>query len=355
MKLSRYLLIFWLCATLIACGRVQSTPTFTPAASTPTAQALTPAPTFTPLQPTVTSTPLMPLVILLRPPEAESSLADRVESALRESVRAAGLRWQVRPALEVADLSADLRLVIALPPASNVAELANAAAGVQFLALGLPLEQAANVTVLRLGNERPDMTGFMAGMIAAMITQDTRIGMLSLKDDAPSKAASNALRKGITYYCGLCQPLYPPFYEYPYIIELPAGASAEWQAAADFLIGHQVETVFVFAGAGDEATLTKLAEADVTLLGMTVPPEALQSQWAASLRADPLPLIESLTMELLTGDAQPVVATPLAITDVNPLLLSQGRYHLAEEVLNDLLSGFTATGVDPQTGEYLTK
>ena len=345
----RYILGLWLAILLSACQPVQPSPT--PIQTLPPT-ATVPLPTEAPT-PTLTPTPLTPLAVLIQPEGADSALVDLLEPLVYEQVIAAGLRWQVRPALTPQDLTPELRLLVALPPLDNLSALVAAAPQAQFLAIGFNgLEAAPNLTTVGLGNDRPDQAGFIAGAITAMITPDYRIGMLGLKDNVAAKAASQAFRYGRSYYCGLCLPEYPPFYEYPVYMELPAGASpAEWQVVANSMLDYQVKTVFVFPGAGEDASLKFLAEAGVALLGINSPPEALRPRWVASLRVDPIPIIQNILPDLLNGKSLGNVFVPLAIADPNPDLFSPGRQRLANEILADLLAGFVDTRVDPLTGE----
>ena len=321
-----------------------STPTSTPS-PTPAA-TVAPLRTATPL-PTPTQTPQPPLAVLLAPAGSDPDEASRLQSALNGPVIQAGLRWQVRPSLTARDLTPNLRLVVALPPDIGLADLAAAAPDTQFLAVGIPgLTPAPNLSQVAADGARPDQQGFLAGLIAAMITSDWRVGMIGLSDSDPDKAAHQGFLNGVTYFCGLCQQEYPPFYKYPLYIELPASASAaEWQATAEYMVGHQVLTVFIYPGAGDEAMLNYLAQKGTNLIGIGSPSEGLKPHWVASLYSDPLPAVQALLPDLLNGKGGAALPMPLEIREANPDLFSPGRQRLANEILADLLTGFVGTGV----------
>ncbi len=267
---------------------------------------------------------------------------------------AAGLRWQVRPSLSQEDFTPGLRLVIVLPPDPGVAKMAAAAPGTQFLSVAIPgVEPAANLSVIASGSERPDQQGFIAGVIAAMITPEWRIGAIGLADNVATKSAENAFVNGGTYFCGLCLQAYPPFYEYPLLVNLPATASpAEWREIGNYMVDHMVQTVYVVPGAGNAEMFDVLAQAKVNLIGEKMPSEALAPYWAVSLRsAEILPVVMKLVPDLLNGKGGEKAAMPLTFLDINPDLFSPGRQRLAQETLDDLLGGFIDTGVDPLTGE----
>jgi hypothetical protein len=351
---TRLLFLIIILLTLAACTNAAPTPT--PAPTRPPTATATPAPTAT-VTPTATPTALPPLIILLRPADAAAALADPLEAFLHDTAETAGMRWQVRPALTAKDVPAEAHLLVILPGAgvdvAGVSAIAAAVPDARILCIGIPgLAAAANLTTVQLGSGRPDQLGFIAGFIAAMLTPDYRSGMVGLSDDAAAKAAYHGFLNGDTYYCGLCLQSYPPFYSYPLYVEAAANADATtWWGNGEFLKDHQAETVFIYPGAGDEAMLRQLAEQGIRLIGTQPPSEELRPAWVASLRTDPLPTILALIPQILAGQGGQEVTVPLQISDVNGELLSPGRLRYANEVLADLLAGFTDTGVDPLTGE----
>jgi hypothetical protein len=160
----------------------------------------------------------------------------------------------------------------------------------------------------------------------------------------------------VTYFCGLCLPVYPPFpiRGYPVQVDLPEGASAnDWQAAIDALTTWEVETVFVYPGVADEQLLVDLVEADMDLIIGGAPTAGVwREHWVASIGSQsPLQSLPDLWGKLLNREGGEEVVLPLGFTGTNPDLISPGRQRLVETMLADLLAGFVDTGVDPLTGE----
>ncbi len=278
-----------------------------------------------------------------------------LQTALNDIVSGAGLRWQVRQQLTPGDLGAGFRLVVAVPPAPGLAELIAAAPQTQFLALGISgLDAAPNLTTLGAGSERPDQQGFIAGVIAAMLSDDWRVGAISLSDTIEGRAARTGFLNGVVYFCGLCRPAHSPFYEYPLYFELPSDAtSVEWQEAANYMIDHYVKTVYIYPGAGDESMLSVLANAGVNIISSGDPPGSARSTWVVSLTTDPLPLIQTQVAGLLDGSLAggQALSVPIGFSQVNPALLTPGKQRLIEQILADLQSGYIDTSVDLTTGE----
>jgi hypothetical protein len=310
----------------------------------------TQTPTLTP-----TPTPLPPFAVLLAAPEADPAQVDAIQTALNDIIIQAGLQWQVRQQLTVDDLVPELHLVVAVPPDLGLEELIAAAPDTQFLALAIPgLTAAPNLTTIGSEGNRPDQQGFIAGDIAAMLSYDWRVGVISLSDTVEGRSARTGFLNGTVYFCGLCRAAHPPFYEYPMYFELPSTAtSVEWQEAANYMVDHQVQTVYVYPGAGDESMLSILANAKVNIISSGEPPQGAQSSWVVSLSTDPILLIQEQVAGLLNGSAPggQSLVVPIQFTQVNPLVFTPGKQKLAELVVSDLQSGFIDTSVDLTTGE----
>jgi hypothetical protein len=344
------LLLICLGLLLPACGNVIPTakPTFTRSPSPTVTVTLTP--TLTP-----SPTPPPPLAVLLASPGADQALVNSLQTSLNDIIVASGLRWQVRQQLSTDDLVPELRLVVVVPPDPGLAKLVVAAPDTQFLALGISgLETASNLTVIGAEGNRPDQQGFIAGVIAAMLSDDWRVGAISLSDTVDGRAARTGFLNGVVYFCGLCRPAHPPFYEYPLYRELPSTATTvEWQEAANYMVDHNALTVYVYPQAGDESMLSILAAAKVNIISGGEPPQAALSSWVVSLTTDPMPLIQSQVKGLLNGSntgGQSLVV-PIQFTHINPALFTPGKQRLAGQTLSDLQAGFIDTSVDLATGE----
>jgi hypothetical protein len=344
------ILLLCLIIPLAACGTIVPTtkPSVTPSPSLTATNTQTPT-----LTPTPTPQPLF--AVLLAAPGADQVQVDALQTALNDIVVEAGLQWQVRQQLTVDDLVPELRLVVAVPPDPGLEQLIAAAPETQFLGLGIPgLPTAPNLTMIGSEGSRPDQLGFIAGVIAATLSYDWRVGVISLSDTVEGRSTRTGFLNGVVYFCGLCRPAHPPFYEYPIYFELPSTAtSVEWQEAANYMVDHAVQTVYVFPGAGDTAMLSILANAKVNIISSGEPPQDALSSWVVSLTTDPIPLIQDQVKGLLDGSISggQSLAVPIQFTQVNPISFTPGKQKMAEQVLSDLQAGFIDTSVDLTTGE----
>lgn len=336
---------------LFACSSGQPTPSPTEtvgleATSLPT---LTPSSTATPTQEA-------PSVILLAPLESDPVLADKLESTLSTLAAQDGQSFQVLTELSPADLDEEVRVVVALGPDPGLALLAASAPDTKFLAVGMPdVQPAANLITIASSGDRPDRLGFAAGYLAAAITEDWRVGVVSGQETPAGKAAELGFTNGVYFLCGLCRPVFPPFPipGYPLTVQLPqSAAQADWQTAIEYFQAWQVGTVYVAPEISDPELLRELADAGINIIGIGPPPAEFRSNWVASIGvSDPVSAVQDIWQALLETQGDKSVELPLVLTDVNPELVSPGRQHLVEEMLVDLLAGYIDTGVDPNTGE----
>jgi hypothetical protein len=344
----KYLILLLIGVMMVVAGCDGEIPGLAPATATNTpAPTVTLTPTSTPKP---TPTPLPPVGVFLAPAQADPEWVAEIQPLLSEWIPENGMRFQIRPSLSVDDLGKDdFEIIIALPPAPDLAGLISAAPDTRFLAVGVQdLDPAPNLTLIGGDGDRLDQQGFIAGFIAAVITPDWRTGVISVADSEEGQEARQGFITGVRYYCGLCLPTYPPFLKYPLYVELLGSATEqEWQAAADFLIQRSVETIYVVPGAGNDQLLRYLARSEIKIIAGVTPPAEAGDQWVASLRFSPLQVFQEAWPVFVSGQDGKVYPVPLSIMDVNPDLLSPGRQRLVEETLANLLDGFIDTGPMP--------
>jgi hypothetical protein len=343
--------LFVICILWTAPGCKAVTPVEPAVSPLPDMTATLPlAPTDT-IQPTATQTP--PEALLIVPPGAEATEMEALQSKLKELASQDGLLFKMREQISVSDLGENVRLAVVLGPDPGIQSLAQANPDIQFLALGISgLDPAPNLSIIGSGDQRPDQQGFLAGYLAAVITQDWRVGVLTPAGKPAGNAARLGFVNGAIFYCGLCRPAYPPFLQYPVTIELPAGADqVEQQAIVDALVASVVQTVYVSPAASDLALLDLLAQAGINIIGSTPQPEGLGDRWVATLRVDLIGAVEQVWPKLVAGEGGLRLDVPLVLADRNNTLFTPGRQGLVEKLMSDLAAGFIDTGVDPVTGE----
>lgn len=325
-----------------------------PSAPTAVSPQVTPPATSLPLTEAVvaTSAPVASSaqVLLMALPGSDAVMLAAVQATLAELAVQEDLTFDTLSELPALQFASDTRLVVALPPDPGIANLAAANPQVQFLALGIPgVQVASNISLIGSDGERLDQQGFLAGYLAAVITQDWRVGVVSQTGTPAGNAARNGFTNGVIFYCGLCRPAYPPFVQYPVVVDLAAGADP--QTVVDALVSNAVKTVYVAPGVGDETLLDLLAQAGLQIIASGTPSPQIASQWVAGIRMDEMGTLRQVWPRLLAGEGGLDLSMPLALVDRNAALFSTGRQRLVDNMLTDLLAGYVDSGVDPQTGE----
>jgi len=331
---------------LAACGRVGPDSTPGPDGS-PTATAQL---TDTPM-PSPTLTQASPLAVLLAPPGADAELVDVLQPVLFDLATDAGLDFQLRQELNPSDLEEELRIVVSLPPDPGLADIAARAPDVQFLAINIPgLEPSQNLSLIGSQGRDPGRVGFLAGYIAAVVTTDWRVGVISQAGDLDAEAARLGFENGAVYFCGLCRPVYPPFPTtgYPLGADLPPEAGqADWDAALGEFNTWQVGTVYLAPAVVDDARLADLAQRGINIIGQGAPPADLRDHWVASIsRVNPIQPLQELWPSIINGEGGMAVELELSFSEANEDLFSPGKQRLVEEMLEDLNSGFIDPGVN---------
>ena len=335
-----FLLIVFL---LTSCGA--------PTPVTPTDPNASPEPSATP-QPTAGPTPTLPapLVVLVLPAETDAERSKAYQTAVYDLAQSAGYRFQVLPKFTSEDMALvrNLKIVIAMPPDPGVAALAASAPDVQFLTIGIDgIKPGGNVSVLGGNSLAIDKVAFMAGYIGAMITDDFHTGIILRKGSPDADKIRNSFRAGQIYFCGLCNPFAPPFKDYPLDIAIPEDAKPnEYTAYADLLIRDKVDTMFLQPGMDTPELLEYLPTVGVLMIG-TKSPIKKPGVWVVTLQSDHMAALKTAWPELVAGNGGKDFPAPLALTDVNPDLLSSGKQILVQKVLDDVLAGLISTELPP--------
>jgi hypothetical protein len=313
-------------------------------AETPVEEVLVPTPTPMPEPELIpTATPEIPLAILVVPADLEQEISDTYQALVYNLAQSAGMRFQVRNTLTVADLEPALRVVIVLPPDPGLAELAPQAPQAQFLSVNIPdMVAGGNLSVLA-NTERPDISAFMAGYIGAMVTEDYRTGLIIPKDDPIGQVMLAAFRTGHEYYCGICQVIYPPYNDYPLFIEIPEDAPLnEYTAYADYLINKSVETMYVSPELATEDVMTYLASSGILVVS-DLPPQKITGNLVATIQPDVINAIQTAWPQLIAGTGGVNITSPLVLENINAEHLPPGKDQDARDILAQLQAGYIQT------------
>jgi hypothetical protein len=338
--ISLLVLVSGLLAACAAPGPVASTSTT--ASPDPTqAAGLTATDTAIPLP---SATPAPGRVILLAPASAPT-LAERFQAELAGLAGPAGLGVETLTELTAAQITSEVRAVVALAAPANLAELLAAAPQVQFVVISAAdLPPTANLTVIR---RRPEMHAFLSGYIVALLSPDYRAAGLLPSDGPIGALLPEAFVNGGRYYCGTCAPGWPLNFVYPAAVASPASSdAATWQAGlADAFDNKKVDVVYLSPEAAAHAEIQGYLQGrtqfDRTMIfiGAEAPPALLQPQWAASVVFDDLAVLREVWPAVQAGSGGVTVDAPLVLENVNSTLLEGGKMRLVNDLIEEMRSG----------------
>jgi hypothetical protein len=301
-------------------------------------------------EPVVTSTPGTPLVILVLPADMPAEESSLYQGTIYDLAQANGMRFQVLNSLTPQDIQLEagaLKVVIALPPDPGLSVLVAAAPSVQFLAVNIPgLPAAPNLSMIGSEGVPVDRQAFMAGYVGAMITEDYRIGILTMKDDNVD-LTTDAYFNGMKFYCGMCQKAFGPWYDYPIQVRIPVEETQAHYPGYAIFNDYEASTVYVSPDVATLELLEHMATIGLNIISEDMPAQDLQANWVVSLKPELIPAIQRIFPELLAGNGGQVLPVPLVLDDVNTELLSEGKQRLVQETLDNLQSGLISTGVNP--------
>jgi len=291
------------------------------------------------------------LVYLINGGKAAEGMASRVEDLITTLSAAAGNDFIVLTEISDSDLEQNVKVVFSLPPDPGLNDLAARHPTVQFVAIGIHgLSDADNLT--RIGPEGlgADQVGFIAGVLAAVVTPDWRVGAISVLNSIDESASNLAFQNGVKFYCGLCRQAYPPFHSYPLGIEASSSEIAPVQEAINTLSDLDVDTIYLSPELSAAASEEMLEGPGLGFVGGESPENDLGEKWIATVRAAPELAIAEIWDRVWMGEGGGTVSMPIIIEDINPERLTLGRESWMQEILQDLIDGYIDTGVDPITG-----
>ena len=287
---------------------------------------------------TPTATPEPAVVWLITGTNIQSSLRSQVESFLTEQAPTDGFSLEMHETFSESAIPGKLQIAIFLSTTEDVASLAAAQTGTQFVVItDADLTPTANLSIIRGGENQ---VVFLAGYLATLNAPDFRSGALMVDGAVNTAQVQDSFLNGGHYFCGRCAPVFAPIVLFPQVGLVPAGAdAAAWQAAFDALNQNLLETLYIPAEGLLPEFLAYLAGKNVGIISNAPPPAGSESMWLATVQSDIVGALASIWPALTAGEGGKTVPAELVLTNVNSTNLSPGRQQLAERIIPDLISG----------------
>lgn len=321
--------------------------------TTPTPESTMPPviaePTITQMDPIPTSEPASIVWISLggsMPQTQMQELVLQTQSLAQQS----GLQMEQIPAVSMNDLEINtsrIRTVVALPPDPGLEDMARRFPEIDFISVGISnLPEIPNLYRVGAEGSRPEWDGFLAGYLAAIIAPEWRIGILTQSGSEEGERAWQGFNNGGILYCGLCNPQYPPYTDYPFRLDLSAGSNAsEWMPIVDQFIKSGVKVAYIYPGVAQPEIMSYLAANGLLLIGSTPPDDDVKPSWIATIQTDLASPFNLAWQDQISEKSPSTYPTRPKIISEYTGYVSEGKLLLLESVINDLMTGV----IDPLT------
>ena len=335
--------VFLIIGLIILVALSACRPAGTPTQDLSTQESQTEAPVATEAP---TATVAVPAVILTASPDANPSIFSQTQSAVETLAADSGLQVLTYDSLTPDLIHAGVRIVVGI--GVDLSGLAAANPTVQFVEVDRPGSvPGANLSVIGDPVIDQERRAFMAGYLTALISSDYKVAGLLASDVSTTTEEVNAYVIGARFFCGLCNPKYPPYNSFPQWDTLPSGSAAgAFQPAAEQFINLGVEVIYI----GEALATTELTGyyADMGLKVVSAnSPDIPRENWVATVILDPAPALIALWPDMMAGTGGQTSPMSVRLKDTEAGLISDGRQRLFDEMLVELAAGFALPEFTP--------
>jgi hypothetical protein len=346
-KLTCFLII--LLAFLNVLGLVSCESPVEQGTSTPTEVLQETDPVKTPTRQDTPEEVLVPSRVLLIPSvESDPDLIIRTQDALEALLKDSNWRLETHELITQELFTQDVRAVIGLGADVDIAGFAPTYQEVDFIAINNPNAiPASNISVIGDPADDSKRLAFLAGYLSALISTDYKVGALIAEDSANKDELIEAFVIGAEYFCGICQPKYPPYNNFPQFITLPlANAENGYEEVVKSIVNLGVENLYVNESLASAQLLGYLSEMGFNIVSEQSP-DVMTNNWIGTLQLDPGPSLGVAWSGILADSDGGQFPNAIVLVDMNTNLITEGRYRLFEEMLADLETGLVSPELVP--------
>ena len=343
--------IFWLAAivlliVLAACS--PDTAVVEPPTIEPVVEATVPSATDTPSTPPTPEA--VPSALLITGVEVDPFLMLQTQNVLETLTDEASMSLVLLDELTSEALTPGVQVVVGLGQGLGLNAFAANTPGVSFVAIRDPEAVVAdNLSVIGEPSLEVWQQAFMAGYVSALISSDNKVTALIAEENAARDMLAESYVAGVRFFCGICQPIYPPYNPFPQWETLPSPLSDnEFRPIVNNFVNMGVEIVYVQGDLIAPELLAFLEELDIKVISDRSP-DIPRSNWVGTITTDPSPALEALWPDLLMATPGQQVPAAIVLTDTDLGLISEGRYRLVENMIADLQAGLVSIELTPQT------
>jgi hypothetical protein len=279
------------------------------------------------------------VVILTKSQNADSFVFSRTEETLESLTADHDLDLEIIENFSGEMLTPTTKIVVLVGEGLDPLDMAQSSPNVQFIVIDNPaVVPGMNVSLVG-GSDDPQRIAFMAGYLAALISEDYKVSALVSTDVDSPDALVEAFVIGARFFCGICQPKFPPYNTFPRWETVDvADFSAGYQGAIDSLVAIGTEILYLEKSLITPEILTYLGESGVKVIS-NGEPDILVNHWVGTLNADPQAGLIDIWPSILAGTGGQQALINIVLMDMDSGLVSEGRYRLFEETVSNLKAG----------------
>lgn len=268
------------------------------------------------------------------------SILSQLENSLESLSAESGMVLVVLDTISAEMITTEVEVVIGVGANHDLVGLAAGFPAVQFLAIGDPGASAAeNLSVIGDLSNEIRQQAFIAGYATALISVDYKIAALIPADVPDPELLGQSFVIGGRYYCGICQPLFPPYNAFPQWETVTAQPGQDgFRPAINRLDNIGVDVVYVHGDLATADLLDYLEELGINVVSNRHP-DRIRRNWVGTVSIDPLPALEEAWSGLVAGNPGVQIPGMIRVLDTENGLLSAGRLRFLEEVAEELQAG----------------
>lgn len=339
-----YQRIFWIIGLLILAGLagcVPGTPEVEPPISETEVVTVVPAATEAVETPPVVDIP--PKAVLVRGAEVDPFVFDEIQTLLETLTSDSGLSLEVLPGVSPEMITPDVQVVIGVGANLDLNGFAASAPGVPFVAIGDPNAIVTdNLSVIGDAADEARQQAFMAGYLSALTASDSKVAGIISSDHPASDLLAESFVVGARFYCGICQPLFPPYNPFPQWELMPVETTVDgFRLLISTYDDMGVEVLYVHGDLASPDLFVMIQDLGIKVVSDHTP-DVMRDNWVGTISIDPIPALKALWPDVVAGMPGRQVPAPIRLTNRDPGLLSDGRYRLFEEMAADLQAGLVS-------------
>jgi len=285
-------------------------------------------------------------VLLVASPESDPNSVSQIQSALSMLLVEGESVLLLQESLSPDMITLNVKVVIGVGPNLNLSDIAASKPDVSFVAVEDPTAiPASNLSVIGDPIFERQSQAFLAGYLSALISEDYKVAALIPEDIESMDVLIESYMIGAEFFCGVCNPLHPPYNDFPYWQTLSIeDSSSGFEPVIDSLVNYGVEVIFIPKVLTSSELLSYVAS-----LGMKVIsdgyPDLARNNWVGTVTLDLGAALVDLWPSLITNPEGVQIPGAIILTNTDAGLVSEGRRRLFDEMAADLQAGL----VSPRT------